>query len=43
MFSIEELALIALRFRETLRLVGARARKARLSVFLPWQSYGKND
>ena len=36
------LALIALRLRETLRLVGARARTARLRVFLPWQSNGKN-
>ncbi len=36
------LALIALGLRETPRLVGARARLARLKVFLLWQSYSKN-
>ena len=36
------LALIAFGLREMPQLVGARARYARLKVFLPWQSYGKN-
>ena len=36
------LALIALRLRETLRLVGARAHTVRLMEFLPRQSPAKN-